>query len=130
VRVETDRVVEVAERDVPLAAQRRSVALDRKIGVAGLVRERRGRDERDDEQQNIADHLRTIATEATATFSIRVDVIHCAAISSAAASPAARAASTRMRRSAGSRWTFQFARASASAAGAAFSMSRRKRASS
>ena len=41
VRVETDRVVEVAQRDVPLAAQRRSVALDRQIGVAGLVRERR-----------------------------------------------------------------------------------------
>ena len=72
VRVETNRVVEVAQRDVPLAAQRRSVALDRQIGVAGLVRERRGRDERDDEQQNVADHLRTIATEATATSSIRV----------------------------------------------------------
>src|SRR5262249_18164842 len=134
VGVQRERIVEIAEGDIPLPSYRAAVALERQIGVARLVRERGDRAERGEQKREIALHGARLPDDAivvaSRTSSSLVVAIQSSTMRIARASPAVCAAPARIARSAGSRWTAQFASASLSAPAGSCSISRRKRASS
>ncbi len=122
VDIETDGDVEVAQRDVPLPLHRCAVDGERQVAVGRLVRERAagGEDACEGKQAKPTETHRPLpapapTSAATLGYSSRVFSSHARTTAFASASPVAAAASASTRRSAGSRCTAQFSRASTSA---------------
>src|SRR6185503_19592535 len=102
VGVQADRELEVAQRDVPLAAQRRALDAHRQVAVARFVSVRSPRDEQEKYEKNL--HFRRAASARNFSLSNSLDSSHASAGAAATGSRAASAASMRIWASRGSRW--------------------------
>src|SRR5882762_200883 len=114
--VQADREIEVAQGDVPLSAQVRTLCTDREVTVARLVRVRGCKEEQRREQR--PHRFRAFSFSAVrrrSGSSCPERSSQSSASCAASGSFIASAASSRMRASRGSRCSFQFSRASARA---------------
>src|ERR671914_1484353 len=134
VHIEPNGIIEIAQRDIPLAFDSGLINNERKITVAGLMCEASGREhdqgETDDRAlyHGLSLNLATKRLSCTSSIAVRSSIVSTG--SAACGSRAARAASSRMRASRGSRCTAQLAWASCRAARGFFNRCKVKRASS